>query len=332
MRRIHRGIDELRRIFDRTPDKHAAHRASRPVLEDLAGAPGLLPAMLDEYLRSDDPLGRLHYPVVAIELDLNPHFSLTANCWLPLPDRSTDLSTKSVHHHGPLLLSSVTVFGPGYEHWMFSAPAAVDPARELFSMKLLERAPHPTNHVAFVPEQLAHLPMYPPDLTITLALFSNSVPTTFLDRLKRVRLLKRNEAFLRRLAERAGLDKALDLKKAVYYDFYPVPEGFRGMLQRQEFERGPNEHYLQSLAYILQRTGNDRLSSTVRAEADAAPGGARRDLLRRLVEDLRSGRAIEPRLSPCHTGVPHANFTRADLERALAAVGPAQPGARPDAV
>jgi hypothetical protein len=44
-------------------------------------------------------------------------------------------------------------------------------------------------------------------------------------------------------------------------------------------------------------------------------------LVRRLCEDLRAGREIEGRLSLTHYGVPRANFTRAETERALAAQG-----------
>ena len=51
-------------------------------------------------------------------------------------------------------------------------------------------------------------------------------------------------------------------------------------------------------------------------------------LVRRLAEDLRAGRRIEGRLSPTHYGVPRANFTREETERALAAQQQQQGAAR----
>jgi hypothetical protein len=319
MERVKRYVGALAEIFRTAPDKHEANRRSRAVLEDMSGDPEFLTDALARQLRAPGSLNAKHYPVVGFNVDLNPQFGLVANCWIPLPDRKADVSTKAIHHHGDMLLSTVNAFGPGYEHWTFTRPQLIEEASERYEMRLVERTPHPLHHVAFVDSYVPHLPFYPPATSITYALWTSRFPVTWKDRLKRVPALQKNSAALRRLAVRAGLARQLELKVVEYFDFYPTAEGFCGIRERTEFERGPNEDYLYSLFHVLQATGNDRLATVVEERLSSGDQIENAPLVRRLVEDLRSGRRIEGRLSATHYGVPRANFTREETERALAA-------------
>src|SRR5262249_779060 len=123
---------------------------------------------------------------------------------------------------------------------------------------------------------------------------------------------------LRTLARRVGLVSALDLKVVEYFDFCPVEGGFAVMKDRKEFPRGPVEDRLCSLFHVLQRTANEGLASVIRRRLDVEELDCR-EVAVQLTSDLEAGRPIEGRLSPGHTGVPFANFTSADIGRALAA-------------
>lgn len=319
MSRVEKYTGALTRVFTSAPDKHEANRRARPLLEEMSGDREFFGEVLEKHLRRAGSFNTRHYPVVGLDIELNPHYGLVANCWIPLPDRASHVSTKAIHHHGDMLLSTATSFGPGYEHWTFTRPAEVEPGSHRYEMRLIESAPHPLHHVAFVDAYVAHLPFYPPETTVTLALWSSRFPTTWKDRVKRLPLVQKNSAALRRLAARAGLARQLELKVVEYFDFYPTAAGFCGIRERTEFERGPNEDYLQSLFHVIQTTGHERLAAVVdeRLASDEKLDNA--PLVRRLNEDLKSGRAIEGRLSPTHYGVERANFTRAEVERALAA-------------
>lgn len=306
----------LRAAFGDGRDKYAAHERARPVLLDMAASPDVLTAILDRHLADADALTVRHYPVVSLDIETNAHFGLVANCWIPLPDRDTNMSTKAIHHHGQMLLTTVTAFGPGYEHWLFTTPELVDPIDGVYAMRLLERAPHPARHAAFVDANAAHVPFYPASLTITLALWSSRQPTTWKDVVKRVPALHKHSTTLRSVAASLRIAHVLDLNIARYFDFFPSTEGFRGMKDRIEFERGPNEDYLSSLFHILQQTGNEALAPAVRRRLDAAPV-PNRALVVQLLDDLESGRPIHGRLSPGHCGVPYANFRAEDIELAL---------------
>jgi hypothetical protein len=314
---LDRFLADLRKVFARTPDKHAAHRAAAPVLQAMAASPGVLTSALERHVSVPGALNAKHYPVVSLELASNAHFGLVANCWIPLASGDTNMSTKAIHHHGEMLLTTVTSYGPGYEHWMFTTPAAVEPGSDLFTMTLIERAPHPLGHAAFVDANIGHVPFFPPSLTITLALWSSRRRTSWLDAVKRVPSLHKHSVTLRKMAAAAGLTRMLDLKLTNYFDFFPSPEGFKGMKEREEFPRGPNEDYLYSLFHVLQRTGNAGTGAAVRAMLQK--GGVENSaLVERLLADLDRDRPIEGRLSAGHYGVPFANFPAQDIEQALA--------------
>ena len=316
--RIRGYQSELRRIFLTASSKHQAHDKSRRVLEDICGDRPFIGAVLKNYLSHPEVLNSKNYPVVGINVDLNSSYHLVANCWIPLPDRQSDVSTKAIHHHGTMLLTTATMFGPGYEHWLFGPPQEMDPAQELYAMKVTERKLHGPDDIAFVDAYEPHLPLFPSGMTVTLALWSNRSRTTWKDRLKRIPLLKRNEETLRKIAVRVGLTRSLDLKVVEYFDFYPTENGFKGMRERVEFGLGPNEDYLQSLFHILQKTENDRLAPLIENHVEA--GNTRlinRSKIVELLQDLRHGRPIEGRLSNCHLNVPHAIFKSRDIERTL---------------
>jgi hypothetical protein len=313
-----RGIT---RAFRTAGGKREAHSACHDILREMSDDPPLLTAILQKHLETPGALNARNYPVVALDIALNPYYGLVANCWIPLPGRETHISTKSIHHHGEMMLTTVTAFGPGYEHWMFTLPEVIDATRELYSTRLIERAAHPHRHVSFVDAQVAHLPMFPPSLSITYALWSDRKPTTWVDHLKRFPLVRKNHRLFRTLVVRAGLARSLDVKQISYFDYYPVEDGFRGMKDRVEFGLGPNADHLQSLFHVIQVTGNERLAPVIRGRMEAEAALENRPLIGRLVDDLEQGRPIEGRLSEGHTGVPHANYTLKDIERALAAVG-----------
>lgn len=321
MDQIKKYVGALDEVFKTAPDKHEANYRSRAVLEDMSGNRAFFSEALEKHLRTPGALNTKHYPVVGLNIELNAYYGLVANCWIPLPDRKSDISTKAIHHHGDMLLSTVTSFGPGYEHWTFSRPVETDAGSELYAMQLIERAPHPRHHVAFVDSYIAHLPFYPPDTSVTYALWSSKFSVTWKDKIKRVPVLQKNSAALRGLAVRAGLARSLDLKVVEYFDFYPTSEGFRGIRERTEFERGPNEDYLYSLFHVIQVTENDHLAPIISELLESSEALENPQLVRQLLKDLQQGKIIEGRLSSTHYGVERANFTRSEAERALDAQG-----------
>jgi len=317
--RLRESVDELGKLFGRDSNKYSIHRSAKPLLEQFSRDEKILPAILEHHIRNGDLFRTRHYPVVSVRIASNAHFDLVANCWIPLPDGGTNLSTKAIHHHGALLLSTANIYGPGYEHWVFSSPKQIEPHNNLFRMQLRDRELHGLHEIAFVDTYEPHCPFYPPSLTITLALWSNSHPTSWKDFIKRVPLLKQNERRLKRLAQRTGFTKHLDLKVVEFFDFFPVKGGFECMQERKEFPLGPEQDHLQSFLHVVQNTGNSHLVSLMEQQLREQESslGARGGAIRKMLTDLRAGRTIVGKLSAGHTGVPYANFTREAVEASL---------------
>ena len=311
-------VNRLKAIFKSAATKHEAHSESARVMQEMAADEPFFSAVLAKHLGTPGALNATHYPVPGFEIESNPYFELVANAWIPLPSGETDVSTKAIHHHGELLLTTATAFGPGYEHWMLTRPREVDGGRHLYAMDLIDHGRHGLHEVAFVDAYVAHLPLYPPSLTVTLCLWSHRGEKTWRDSLKRVPIVQRNADSLRRVVTRLGLGGQLEIKEAEFFDFYPTADGFVGMEHREEFPRGPNSDYLHTLFHILQETGNARLADLVQEQVERAKVDDV-TLARRLLADLEAGTPIEGRLSEGHYGVPHANFTREAIEQALAA-------------
>lgn len=314
-------ISSLRRIFVESRDKHEANRRSAEVLSVMSADNAFFTEVLRVHLQKPGTLNILHYPVVGLDIEQNEHFTLVANCWIPLPDNSIDVSTKAIHHHGDMLLSTATAFGTGYEHWLFETPSLVDATAELYDLKLIERASHPLNHVAFVDAYVAHLPMYPPDLTITYALWSSRFPTTWKDKVKRIPLFSKNSSRLRELGKSLGLAKSLELKSVEYFDFFPCTDGFKGIKDREEFPLTNNEDYLASLFHIIQETGNDSVIDLVEQKLNGNEEISDRNTVRKFIGDVRSGKPVRGRLSPEHYNVAGANFSSAEIIRSLESSG-----------
>ena len=316
---VDEAVHELVKVFRRSSHKRAAHADARPILEQATRTPAFVREALEAYVPTVEALTRGNYPVVAVPVVSNPYFELVLNCWIPLPGRETHITTKAIHHHGSMLLSTATIFGPGYEHWIFTRPRPVDDQASCYRMELLEAANHPLHHVAFVDARVAHVPIFPADQSITLALWSDSAPTTWKDYAKRIPVLKRHNRMLKGLALRAGLGRALSLKVVDTFDFYPTPTGFIPMKNREEFPLGPNEDHLHSLFCMVQRTGNEHIGRNLRRRL-AELGLRNEGLVAGLADRLSSGVPIEGRLSAGHYGVAYANFTTDAIRAALRAV------------
>ena len=312
-------VAELTKVFRRSWHKRGAHAEARPILEQVSRTPAFLREALEAYVPTMAALNHGNYPVLAVPIVSNPYFDLVLNCWIPLPNRETHISTKAIHHHGSMLLSTATIFGPGYEHWLFTPPRPVETEQQRYRMDLLEVARHPQHHVAFVDSRVAHVPIYPQGESVTLALWSDSFPTTWRDHLKRTSLVKQHAQTLRKVVVRAGLTKALALKLVDTFDFYPSAAGFVPMKEREEFALGPNEDHLHSLFCVVQCTGNEHIARDVqRRMTDLRVSNA--SLVRQLIQRVSAGQPVEGRLSAGHYGIPHANFTTESIRIALRAV------------
>jgi hypothetical protein len=319
MSRLRICTTELVRIFKRASSKHEAHQQSRQVLLDMAYDPACLRSALAAEIGRPGGLNTRHFPSLALPIANNVHFNLVANCFLPLPSGATNITTNSVHHHGHLLLTTVTAFGPGYEHWRFTTPRRIDGDQDLFSIALIDRERHGSGHAAFVDSFMPHAVIFPPSLTVTFALWSSQNAVTWRDHLKTVPGLQAHRDSLLGIVKRLGMWNAMGLNVDGYFDYYPAQRGFKGMRKRIQFERGSNEDFLFTLFHILQQTSNEDLAPDDELLARVPVDNP--SLVRRLAQQMKHGASIESRFSEGIHWLEHMNFSVEEIERTLQASG-----------
>src|SRR5438309_350173 len=116
---LNKYIIELRDIF-KSSEPYDAHKKAARIMLSMAKDKSVLFEIIKKNLANKEYLAKKHdFPVIAFPIEINENFDLIAHCWLPLPDRSTETSHQSIHHHGHLLLTSVSAFGTGYESFIF---------------------------------------------------------------------------------------------------------------------------------------------------------------------------------------------------------------------
>jgi hypothetical protein len=314
-----RYIKDLKKVFADAKNKHEANYRSNEILAEMSHDKIFLTEVFRQHIRKKESLNTKHFFTVGIDIELNEDFGLVANCWIPLENRADNLSTTAIHHHGEMLLTTVTSFGCGYEHYLFTEAKIVDEKAEKFSMDLTERTFHPLHHTMFVDAFIPHLPLFPPDTSITYALWSDRKKTTWKDKVKRHPIVQNNKNLLRDFAVKAGLAKQLEIKIGTYFDYFPTTEGFCGILERRQPERGPNEHYLQSLFHLVQKTGNDNLVTEFEAKLNSNDTIDNPQKVKDLIADLKEGTEIKAVISPSLLGNKGLNFTREEILQALEA-------------
>jgi len=319
MKQVPQVLDTLKQSFKRAHSKHEAQQLCQPILEQLSRQPQFLTEVFKRSIEMTGFLNRPNFPVIGLIVEENPDFSLVVHCWTPRQDGSTAISTRPIHHHGNLLLSTVTLFGPGYQHWIFKPTQLLDAENALYSTELSKVEEHPLHHFGFVDAWAPHAPFYPGSATVTVALWCNQLPTNWKDYLKRVPALKKREKFLRSVVNRIGMNKAMEIKEMEYFDFCPTEVGFKGLKERVEHSLGDNEDFLVSFFHILQRTGNEHLASSIRGQLDS--GSVKNEaLVQQLLGQMEKGSEIEGKLSPCHYQMTSANFGEKEIREALHAV------------
>lgn len=91
MKKTEKYLGEMKAIFANTRDKHEANYQSTNLMAEISGDAEFFSEILQKHLEKTENLNTLHYPVVGIDIELNEYFGLVANCWIPLPDKSTNI-------------------------------------------------------------------------------------------------------------------------------------------------------------------------------------------------------------------------------------------------
>ena len=250
-------IQRLRECFlENESDRYAAHTQSREFLLEMARDQRILHEIIKKNLSNLQFLQKTrHYSTLAMTIHEDSEFSVMLNIYPPLPDRRSDTSFQSVHHHGNLILTSVAAFGPGYSSLLFKRGFQIDPDTGQTLMELEKEYQNKLYDVGFVDANQPHIVFYPSDFSGTYALWSDYKKSTK-DVAKRLGIVRKLKKPLSKIVTMLGLGRLLGLNTVRYFDFYPDNGKLIAMKEREAYiAEGSNENFLQNIFCFVQKTG-----------------------------------------------------------------------------
>jgi hypothetical protein len=304
-------IEKLQSIF-RDNDYREAHKKAKDVLLEMAKNENVLFDIIRQNLSSPGFFSQKRInPVIAFEITKNKDFSITAHCWMPLPDRATDRTHQSVHHHGRLLLTSVSPVGEGYESIIFKKGYTVDKEAGLAEMSIEKIYKNPQHNIEFIDSYTPHVVFYPADFSITYAMWSYDKKDGAIASLRQSKFIQSNKKTIAKLLQRFGLSKKVGINVVEYFDFYPHGEKLYAMQDRVMYPVGSNENFVHNVFYILQKVGfPDRefvlnlKSKLTNDELEVAGPPMNKFLSEEPLKDI---------FDPVHLNIPKINFTKDEL-------------------
>lgn len=252
-------------------------------------------------------------PVIAFNIIDNPYITIVAHFWLPLPDRRTDITHQSIHHHGRLLLTSVAPYGPGYNSFIFKKGFSINPDTEETNIQVDKEYHNPLYNLEFIDTYTPHVVFYPNELSVTYAAWTYDKRST-LDKIRKNPFLQKNKQFLIRMLNYfKGLNTVVNTIE--YLDFYPDKNKILGMKERVMYPVGSNENFIQNVFYILQQIGYSDFEELKKILA-AYPDKIKQQGFA-LISQMEAGQSIQNIFDPVHLNIEKINFSREDLLNGL---------------
>lgn len=245
---------QIKGIFANTKDRHEAHKKADPVLREMATQREVLHDIIRHNL--SDPeflLKKRHHCILRFDIEEDEEISFMAHCWMPRPDRKPHISHQSIHHHGNLLLSTVSAFGSGYSSILFEPGYKIDDASSIAGMKVAAAYQNQLHNLAFCDAYVPHVATFPEDVSITYALWSYDKRYPFTN-FRRSSLVQKIKYPILKVIKGLNLGQTVGVNDVAYFDFYPQGGYIRGLKDRVfGYEEDTNDNFLQNIFHILQQ-------------------------------------------------------------------------------
>ena len=303
-------LERLRTIF-KQPDLYQAHRDAAPVLVEASKDQEFLHWVLKKNLSDPAYLNKTrHYPTISFPIEENETFTMVANTFLPLPNGDTEQSFQSIHHHGKLLLSTVSAFGPGYESMIFKGGYSVDETSGLTNMQLERLYQNQSNNIEFVDAFVPHVVFYPTTASMTFALWSSGRHEA-LSKVKKLGALQKVKKPLKAILQATGLASAAGINKIDFNDFYPADGQIYGMRNRIGYPEGSNENWLQNVFSLVQQMGLTDADFLNQLKADCVARNQPAPIP--WIDKVLEGTPIDLKFEPSHLNIDKVNLHKQDI-------------------
>ncbi|MET0394476.1 MAG: hypothetical protein ABW019_15130 [Chitinophagaceae bacterium] len=300
-------VSQIATIFREEKDRYKAHERATPVLKEMGADKEVLYDIFRRNLLNDEFINKpRHYPTLAFDIYQDDNVGISGNCFMPLPDRSGELSFQSIHHHGKLLLTTVAAFGPGYESILFKKGFTINKESQTAKMEIEKHYKFMTGHLEFVDKDQPHVVFFPEDASITYAMWAYATVNTATQKLKGNPIIRRFKEPIRKGLKMLGLLDKAGVNAVENFDFYPENGKIKVLKNRINFESGSNENFLTNIFYVLQRAGFHDVPFLQQLKANH-PSHTH---LHQLIGKLIAGETITDEFYDFHRNVPYVNLSR----------------------
>ncbi|MBD0294510.1 MAG: hypothetical protein ICV84_04785 [Flavisolibacter sp.] len=304
-------LDQLKVIF-RENDYRVAHEKAKSILLSMAKEKSVLFDIIRQNLSAPGFFSQKRInPVIAFEIIKNKDFSITAHCWMPLPDRATNMTHQSVHHHGRLLLTSVSPFGEGYESIIFKKGFELNKEQGTAKMQIEKIYKNPCHNIEFIDSFTPHVVFYPSDFSITYAMWSYDKKDGLIATLRQSKFMQSNKKIVMNVLRKLGVLNRIGVNVLEYFDFYPEKKQLNALKDRVMYPVGSNENFVHNVFYILQRVGFDDLEFIKKLKTQLT--SEELTVVEKPMNQFLNGEPLQDSFDPVHLNIPKINFSKEEL-------------------
>ena len=297
-------------IFSDEKDRYKAHEKATPVLKAMGSDRNVLFDIFRQNLLNAEFINKpRHYPTIAFDIYKDENIGINGNCFMPLPDRSGDLSFQSIHHHGKLLLTTVAAFGPGYESILFKKGFVINKENQTVHMEIEKDYQFLPGSIEFVDSNQPHVVFFPKDASITYAMFTYASVNTATQKLKNNFFVRKFKEPIRKGLKMFGLLDKAGVNAVEDYDFYPEKQQIKVLKNRINFESGSNENLLTNVFYVFQKTGFDDFIFLDKLK-NVYPSHTH---LHKLIDRFKNGKEIKDEFYDFHQNVRYVNLSKKEI-------------------
>lgn len=246
-------IEEIESIFRTIEDRRVAHSSAQRVLSQMARDPNSLKSIFKANLLKEGFLDKVrHHPIIGLPVTENEDFQIVAHLWFPLPKGQPSVSHQSIHHHGSLLLTSVSAYGEGYESILFKDDWKVNPENNEAHLNVNKFYKNPLYGAEFVDSNTPHVVFFPEKLSVTYALWSKD-KRCVAERVKSNPLIQVFKEPIKLVLNGLGLSRFFGINKVENFDFC-LDKG-RVILMKDRvfgYTEGTNENFLKNIFHVMQ--------------------------------------------------------------------------------
>ncbi|MEY2917853.1 MAG: hypothetical protein RIS73_1567 [Bacteroidota bacterium] len=302
-------------IFATGADMYQNHDLATPLLQDMAADIQVLYDIIRYSLSQPDFLKtKQTYTTLSLAVLETPDVSLVVNIFPSLPDKNTEISFQSVHHHGYMLLTTTAAFGPGYKAITFKKGFEIDMQTGITKMAKEKVYKNTDSKIDFVDANTPHIVFYPESISATYAMWSKKTKNDASNTLKKIPIILKFKKQLRKLVEALHLEKMVGIAKVAYYDFFPENGKLMAMKERIHYDAaaGTNDNFLNNMFHFIQKTGfNDTAFLQQLLQKPTTPDSAKKHINR-----LINNEEIAPDFVTAYLNIPKVNLNFAEVAAA----------------